>query len=343
MSGFVATKSNMHYTAPVWISEFGSAGRYDTLTADRNWWHNFITWMIGRDIEYAVWPLVGWQENGQGDLWAFNAYDSRGNKLSISDNNGQSDWRYNDWQRLTQAKSVKTGTVEAADTFRMLMADNENAIMSNTVAKDMAWYPGDRKAVCPDGLRLLGMTSGNNPRGLCTDVTYGRKLLDDSGKWEFVNDERHVTRDWAPGWTKYTCAPNQHLIGYAFTGRASYGAYCASLDNSFTKQTPITGSRAIYFDKSNVYPIDHGSFTAGGNTGVCNDDEVAMGYAFSTNTNGATPSVLLCGQTKLTKSVPISTINAAGQPLTIAATQMVSRSGLLPFVVVSCILTIALV
>ncbi|KDN41058.1 glycoside hydrolase family 5 protein [Tilletiaria anomala UBC 951] len=298
LAGYVATDTLKHYTAPVWISEFGSAGRYDTLTADRNWWHNFINYMIDRDLEFAVWPLVGWQSNGQGDLWALTAWDTNNNTLSISDNNGQADWRYQDWQRLMQAQNIKTGQVDAAPTFRMLFADNGNAVMSNKISSTKILLPGTRHAVCPDGLRLLGLTAENNPRGLCTDVTYGRDLWDaQKGIWDFVPDERHVTQDWAPGFTKLTCAPNQHLIGYSFTGRMSVGAYCAKFSDSWSSKNALNSTRVVFFDKQSNYPTNHGLFSAGGNTGACNDDEVAMGYAFSTLANGGTPAALLCSST----------------------------------------------
>lgn len=314
MAGYVALDPEKHYTAPVWISEFGSAGRYDTLTADRNWWRNMINWLIDRDIDFAVWPLTGWQTNGQGDLWALTSYDSNGNAISISDNNGQADWRYADWERLMQAQNVKAGQVSQAATFRMLFADNTNAIQSTRVAQATTSLPGQRKAVCPDGLRLLGLTAGNNPRGLCTDAVLGQDLWNASTDyWEFVSDERHVTQDWARGFTKFTCARNQHLIGYSFTGRSSAGAYCAQFSTAWGQANIIANTRTVFFNKQSNYPNDHGTFTAGGNTGACNDDEIAMGYAFSNSENGGTPAALYCGsvRARVASDPAFSTANAA--------------------------------
>ncbi len=346
LAGFAANdEPAKHYTAPVWISEFGSAGRYETLTANRNWWHNFISWMIGRDVGFALWPLTGWQENGQGDLWATLAYDRNGNALKISDNDGQADWRYGDWARLMQVPSVSEETIANEPTYRMLFADNQNAIMSNLIAQNANTFPGDRKAVCPDGLRLIGLTAGNNPRGLCTDATFGRTLWSaaSGSNWEFVNDERHVTQDWAAGLTKYTCARNQHLVGYSFSGRSARGAYCAQYSSDWANGNAIGATRAVYFDQRDNYPTDHGRFTAGGNTGACNDDEIATGYAFSASQNGGTPAALLCAsvraRTAADGSAATSTSAASSLRMSTGALHgLVSSSGglvlLLPALVV---------
>lgn len=86
-----------HYTRPVFISEFGVGGRNEFSQKYRDWWTNFTSFLYYADADFALWPLVGWHDNGQGDLWAMNAYDVNGSRLGIMD---PGDWRLDALARL---------------------------------------------------------------------------------------------------------------------------------------------------------------------------------------------------------------------------------------------------
>lgn len=300
LAGMVATSLDdlqMHYTAPVWISEFGVGGRNDNARRDRDWWSNFIDILIAGDLEYSIWPLVGWQENGQGDLWAFNAYSSKGERLSILD---QGDWRLSAYERLARdGNYTKSGYIDTPETWRMLAPDWGSQLQSNTISTQAPLIPGETKAACPDGLRLHGLTHSENPRGLCTDAHFGRNDWYERNATTFtvVTDEKYVSHpDWAHGYTKLQCPADSSLIGYSFTEKLSKAGLCAPVANDAQGQE--ASQRTVWFDKtSSPGATAHGSFASSNdvNVGVCNDDELLIGYAFTTkHGQGGIPSALLC-------------------------------------------------
>lgn len=297
LAGYVATpldEIQKHYTAPVWISEFGVGGRNNDLRRDRDWWSNFIDILDAGDFDYAIWPLVGWQEHGQGDLWAFNAYSSTGHRLSILDSG---DWRLVAYERL--AKRGQCGTsavVERPDIWRMLAPDWGDQVQSNTIYKQAADVPGLIKAACPDGLRLNGLSGSNVPRGLCTDARFGHSdwYKGDNATFAIVNDERHVNFDWAKGYQKLQCAQGTALIGYSSSKGGSMTALCAATHPDVLSTAPKT--RVVWFDRTSPSNLAHGSFAGGESTmGVCDDHELAVGYAFAKRRGqGSEPAALLC-------------------------------------------------
>ncbi|CAO1635811.1 unnamed protein product [Sympodiomycopsis kandeliae] len=300
LAGYVATppdEPQKHYTAPVWISEFGVGGRNDLSRRDRDWWTNFIDVLIQGDFDYSIWPLVGWQENGQGDLWAFNAYDSQGQRLSIMDHG---DWRLQDYTRLVRGSQIYTNeSIDIPEQWQMLMTDQGSQISSNTIFMQAPLVRGEIKAACPDGLRLQGLSHSKNPRGLCTDATFGENdwYKRSNATFSIVTDEGHVSDDdWAKGYTKLQCPKDASLIGYSFTGKLSSAALCAPLPTMLVGRSNRYTRRTVWFDRASVGPSTRGSFAAVGiTTGLCNDNEVAIGYAFTTrHSQGGIPSALLC-------------------------------------------------
>ncbi|MEV7086099.1 cellulase family glycosylhydrolase [Streptomyces sp. NPDC093085] len=281
---YVAEESGQHFTAPVWISEFG-AGANETGAAARTWFGNITDYFADHDADFAYWPLVGWEGH---DDWSLLRYAPDGRRSGLLD---QADWRATGWHRLMSAPSA-TGPVAAPPVWRQLATDHGDHVASLRTRATGDWAPGASKAVCPDGLRLagLGHTSG---RGLCTDVTTGELRAPD-GAHTVVTDERHVPQggDWASGYTKLQCPAGQFLIGYAHRGGRTAAALCAPA------RTALGGSgRTVWFDRSDNRPAGArgGDFAAYDYKGQCADGEYAAGIAYTTRLgSNPGPAALLC-------------------------------------------------
>lgn len=83
---FVADDTRRHYTAPVWISEFG-IGADETNPQGRTWFANFVDYLIEHDVDFAYWPAVGFTGHGR---WKLLDYDSQGRRSGVLDGD---DWR----------------------------------------------------------------------------------------------------------------------------------------------------------------------------------------------------------------------------------------------------------
>lgn len=307
-----------HYTAPVWISEFGSPGRNNNEQPDHDWWANFIDLLIEYDSEFALWPLVGWQENGQGDLWAMNAYDSKGGRLSILD---AGDWRLDAFQKLfgTAGKTGDVSVDPGKGTWRMLAPDWASQQQSNVVQSQQdagtLSIPGDNHASCPDGLRLQALSRNRHPRALCTDVTLGRAV------WDYATDptvtvvtestkegtsEASTPTDSALGRYTFSCPANNFLIGYAYSTLTSKAAVCAPLAGSLKASGERRSVEFQPFSKAQGLNV-HGQFTGSPDdlVGGCNDDEVAVGYTYSASSAGPDDSNPI-DETELTGAKPIA-------------------------------------
>ncbi|MEU6773738.1 cellulase family glycosylhydrolase [Streptomyces sp. NPDC046759] len=285
---FFVEETDRHYTAPVWVSEFG-IGAGETNPAARTWFARVTDYFADHDVDFAFWPLVGFAGH---DDWALLQYDGTGHRSGILD---AGDWRATAWQRLMSAPS-ETGPVAAVPTWRMLSVDHGDAVESLRVRAAGDWDPGAYKAVCPDGLRLtgLGHTGG---RGLCTDTAGsgpGGDLRAATGGQTVVTDERHVPPggDWASGYTKLQCPQGDFLIGYSVRGERVSAALCVPA------RSPLAGAgRTVWFDRSDNRPADAagGDFAYGDYKGQCADDEYAAGIAFTTRLGSRPgPDALLC-------------------------------------------------
>lgn len=285
---YVASQKDQHFTAPVWISEFGIGGREETGAKQRAWFENFVDFLIKTDADFAYWPLVGWHEGGKGNGWALLQWDSAGRRIGVFDGD---DWRAGAWKRLVEAPG-RTGEIAPADRWSMLSPDHGDFVESLRMRALPDWDEGARKAACPDDQRLAGLSHAGN-RGLCTDAG-ARGLAASDGAHEVVRDERHVEsgHDWAPGYTKLQCPSRQFMLGYSVRGAAVSAALCAEAG-----ETLPAGGRTVWFDRFDSRPPDAkgGDFAYGQYKGQCADDEYAAGLAYTAaaGSSGA-PDALLC-------------------------------------------------
>ncbi|MEV7521478.1 cellulase family glycosylhydrolase [Streptomyces sp. NPDC091371] len=271
-----------HFTAPVWVSEFG-IGSDETNPQARAWFGNFVDYLIERDADFAYWPLVGWTGHGS---WSILNYDAQGRRSGILDGG---DWRAADWARLAGAAG-KSGPVAASDTWDMLNLDHADAVQSLAARAGGDWDPGARKGACPDGQRIIGLAHRDG-RGLCTDA--GARGQAAPRASTVVRDERYVQQgDWAGGYTKYQCGPDQFMTGYSVRGQAVSAVLCADAG-----RTLGTSGRTVWFDRGDNRPAGGpgGEFALGNHKGQCGTDEYAAGVAFTGAwAKGKTPDALLC-------------------------------------------------
>ncbi|MCX4986315.1 glycoside hydrolase family 5 protein [Streptomyces sp. NBC_00572] len=280
---FVAADTGRHYTAPVWISEFG-IGADETNPQARAWFGNFVDYLVANDTDFAYWPLVGFTGHGR---WKLLDYDTEGRRSGILDGD---DWRAPDWRRLVTAPGL-TGPVPAVDRWNMLNLDHADAVQSLRTRTGGDWDQGARKGVCPDGQRIVGLAHRDG-RGLCTDA--GAPRLDASaGGFTVVTDERYVKEgDWAGGYTKLQCPRDQFMTGYSVRGQAVSAVLCTAASRAL----PVTG-RTLWFDRGDNRPAGGpgGEFAAGNYKGQCATGEYAAGIAFTGAwAKGKTPDALLC-------------------------------------------------
>ncbi|MGE7383924.1 glycoside hydrolase family 5 protein [Streptomyces sp. NPDC004126] len=286
---FVSAETGTHFTAPVWISEFG-IGADETGAAPRAWFQNLTSYLAGSDADFAYWPLVGWSTTAQGapggDSWALLRYDSTGRRTGVLD---PADWRTASLTALTTAPG-RTGPVPATPAWYQLSTDHRdhNASLRTRALGD--WDSGARKAVCPDGARLTGL-SHTGGRGLCTTSD----LRAPAGGHTVVRDEAHVPPggDWATGYTKLQCPAGQFLIGYSLRGERVSAALCAPARTAL----PAAAGRTLWFDRGDNRPpgAGGGDYARGHYKGQCAPTEYAAGIAFTTRAaSRPSPAALLC-------------------------------------------------
>ncbi|MBP5888557.1 glycoside hydrolase family 5 protein [Streptomyces scabiei] len=287
---FVTGEQNRHFTAPVWISEFGVGGRAETGVRPRAWFENFVDQLIRTDADFAYWPLVGRHENRTGNGWALLHWDAAGDRMGVYDGD---DWRAAAWARLTGAPG-RTGHVDPVPEWVMLSPDHGDFVASRRMRALPDWDPGARKAVCPDGLRLLGLSHTGN-RGLCSDVSAGPGW-DPAAGHRVVVDERYVVpgRDWAGGYTKLQCPDRHFLTGYSVRGAAVSAALCVPA----APGPPLgTGGHTVWFDRGDNRGSapKGGDFAQGHYKGQCADGEYAAGIAYTGRVGSSrTPDALYC-------------------------------------------------
>ncbi|GAA0681687.1 hypothetical protein GCM10010193_39250 [Kitasatospora atroaurantiaca] len=283
------TQSGQHFTAPVWVSEFGAGGRGSTAGKEQAWFDNFTDILIARDTDFAIWPLVGWADSSGKPLdnWALLSYDSAGKQLGIND---PGDWRATDWNKLINAPSL-TGQVARSPRWNMLNLDHTDYNVSARMLAQGDWDNGNRKASCPDTQRLVGLGRSDS-RGLCTDA--GQPAAG-SGAFVKVTDERYVTGgDWASGYSKLQCPNNSFAVGYSVHSNAMSSLLCAPAAGPLP-----TGGRTLWFDRGDNRPATGGSVASdwapGYYNGQCADNEYIAGVAYTWNWNqGGVPDALLC-------------------------------------------------
>ncbi|MFD7450123.1 glycoside hydrolase family 5 protein [Kitasatospora sp. NPDC059827] len=282
------TQDGQHFTAPVWVSEFGAGGRGSTDAKEQAWFDRFTDVLAANDTDFAVWPLVGWQHDGvPNDSWALLSYDTGGRQLGLND---PGDWRAADWNKLVNAPSY-TGPVAPVARWNMLDLDHGDQNVSARMLARPDWSPGNRKGDCPDGQRLAGLGRGSS-RGLCTDA--GQPPLG-TGDWVTVTDQRYVTGgDWASGYDKLQCPDNTFAVGYGVHNNAMSALLCAPAATAL----PSTG-RTVWFDRGDNRPANGGSLAGdwapGFYKGQCADGEYVAGVADTwRGLQYGVPDALLC-------------------------------------------------
>ncbi|WP_327303113.1 cellulase family glycosylhydrolase [Streptomyces sp. NBC_01298] len=283
------TQEGQHFTAPVWISEFGAGGRGSNDAKEQAWLHRFTDILVANDTDFAIWPLVGWTgaDGAPMDNWALLSYAANGARQGIGDGG---DWRADDWNRLVSTPG-RTGPVAQVDHWNMLDLDHADYDVSATMLAKPDWSPGNRKGNCPDSQRLTGLGRSSS-RGLCTDAGGPAKA---TGSWTVVTDERYVTAgDWAAGYNKLQCPAQTFAVGYAVRGNAMSALLCAPAAASL----PATG-RTLWFDRGDNRPATGGSnasdWAPGNYKGQCADTEYLAGVAYTWKWNhGGVPDALLC-------------------------------------------------
>ncbi|KAJ6632106.1 cellulase [Mycena sp. CBHHK59/15] len=282
---YVTLQDEMHFTAPVWISEFGVAGRQNSVPAEAVWFQNFVDYLVQTDADFAFWPLVGYLNNGTGNGWSLMNWDVNGKRTGLFDGD---DWRAPAWIELVNSTASATGQVARVPQWKMLSLDHGDFIQSPTVRATGDFDIGASKAVCPDGLRVVGISHGST-HALCTDYSYGA-LWAASRAFEVVYDERHVTQDWASGYTKYMCPAGYFVSGYAIRGVKLSTVLCAQ-----AAQTLGTTGRTVWFDQGDNRGDTTGDWASGQYKGSCDEDEYVGGIAFTTRLfNNGAPAALLC-------------------------------------------------
>ncbi|MFJ1704921.1 hypothetical protein [Kitasatospora sp. NPDC088346] len=283
-------QSGQHFTAPVWVSEFGTGGRGQTDQKEKDWFNRFTDILVKNDTDFAVWPVTGWTTDGKpNDNWAMISYDENGNRQSVLDSG---DWRTNAWNKLVNATG-KTGQVAKADRWNMINLDHDNQNASSWVrANSPITTPGNRQGSRPDGERLIGL-SREKHRGLCTDVNAPATRSDN---WEIVTNAKYTTKDWAPGWEKAQCPVGSMVAGYSMWDTAFTSVMCQPVAKRLG-----TTDRVVWFDRgdnpalnakqlrSDWAPYDY--------KGRCDTDEYLAGVAFNWSSSQKyhdTPDALLC-------------------------------------------------
>ncbi|MCX5195135.1 glycoside hydrolase family 5 protein [Streptomyces sp. NBC_00249] len=286
---FVSAETGAHFTAPVWISEFG-IGADETGAAPRTWFGNLTARLAASDADFAYWPLVGWSTTAQGapggDSWAMLRYDATGRRSGVLD---PADWRTSPWTALTTAPA-RTGAVPATPAWYQLSTDHRDHVASLRTRAAGDWDSGARKAACPDGARLAGLAHTGG-RGLCSTSD----LRAQAGGHTVVRDESYVPPggDWATGYTKLQCPAGQFLIGYSLRGERLSAALCAPARTAL----PAAGGRTVWFDRSDNRPAGTpgGDFASGHYKGQCMPTEYAAGIAHTTRAGSRPgPASLLC-------------------------------------------------
>ncbi|KAF7302243.1 Glycoside hydrolase [Mycena indigotica] len=280
---YVSLTEKMHYTAPVWISEFGSAGLGENFDRNKIWWQNFIDYLVQVDAEYAYWPLVSYAGAGGWGLTTWEKTPGGGNRKTVLDGD---DWRATAWNQLTNSAG-RTGGIPVFDEWKQLNIDHGDYMQSQTVRNTLGdWDNGAFKANCPDNHRLIGLSRSG--RGLCTDNGLGNMF---GGAFQTVWDERNIKNDWASGYTKFGCPANHFISGYAFRGSRVSTAICTRANRNLG-----TNGRTVWFDQGdNRADQLGGDFSFGQFKGSCAPNEYIGGIAFTTRIfNNGAPAALYC-------------------------------------------------
>ncbi len=259
--------NDQYYTAPVWVSEFGISGA-ESDPAARAWFSHLVRYLVDKDLDFAYWPF---NHEGYGLV---NEDYSR---------NLMDDWRYADLSRLLSASSAQP-PFATARLSRLAVGDRDE----NLAPAVGDWLPYARKASCPRGERIVGLSQDH--RALCSH----EKAQDPSlpspqyhvEAWQETAARPHGISDWAPGSTKYECPLNYFAVGYAQDKGRAGGLLCAGASRALS-----TSCRTVDFSKGDQRLSARGGDWADYSyKGQCGDQDYLAGYAHK----GGKVQALLC-------------------------------------------------
>ncbi|MFF8911041.1 glycoside hydrolase family 5 protein [Streptomyces olivaceoviridis] len=294
------TQEGQHFTAPVWISEFGVGGRgYDDDKA-KAWFKNFTDILVKNDTDFAQWPVVGWTDsNGKPqDNWALINYSADGRQLSVND---PGDWRATDWNKLVNAPS-KTGQIPQPNHWNMLNVEYGDYDASKKIYDTQArWSEGSTKeGSCPDGQRLLGIGRSYS-HALCTDFAEPKAT---GGDYVVAKGDVGITGDWGEGYNRLQCPNDTFAVGFSINNMSGnwnrpnmHQLLCAPSTTPLPHD--VSASRLVWFDNGDNRPATGGSAESdwGNNDykGQCKDTEYLAGVAYTWKWNhGGQADALLC-------------------------------------------------
>ncbi|MBM4253614.1 MAG: glycoside hydrolase family 5 protein [Deltaproteobacteria bacterium] len=227
--GYVVSEAR-HFTAPVWVSEFGEA--YNA--SNQRWFGYFVNYLREQDLDFAYWALnPGPKASGDEELFGLLHEDWQ---------EPISDWRTEQLSTLMAPRlgpGVEPGWEDRPKNhFTTLVFSDFDSVQSRD-RRD--WMPQAFKARCREGERIVGISSvqRGGPRAnhgvLCSDYGLGLSVSDvavvppsDSGRIE--------------------CEDNHYLAGLAQTrvkGRYRLaGGLCATSGSSLGRSC-----RKVLFEK----------------------------------------------------------------------------------------------
>ncbi len=215
--GYVVSPAR-HFTAPVWVSEFGEA--YNA--SDKKWFTYFVNYLRQQDLDFAYWALnPGPKASGDEELFGL---------LQDDWHEPISDWR-TDQLRTILAPRLGPGIEPGWDNLphnhftTLIFSDFDSQIATDR--RD--WMPEAFKARCREGERIVGVSLGHkgsnrmNHGVLCSD--YALNL---------GTEDVAVVPNSGAG--RLDCPAGRHLVGLAqsrVSGKyQAAGALCAGSGRS---------------------------------------------------------------------------------------------------------------
>ncbi|CAJ1366026.1 unnamed protein product [Effrenium voratum] len=223
--GFIV-KENQPYTAPVWVSEFGT---FSDCHKDScaNWWPDFLRYLSQGDLDWAVWHADGtWSRD---DLHPFHGPTNYG-VLSA-------DWRTPaaSGELLAALKTIQApwtgpGVASAAQRCNLHCADTWDAGWSNGRAGAAACSPCLRNRPCRGNLSVEDWCSKGWARISCgwTCCRAGLLSVDTCAE---SRCQRWYADSYQPSWpsgASDTSACRQCLRDERCRGHRTQAAWCAS-------------------------------------------------------------------------------------------------------------------
>ena len=283
-----------HYTAPVWLSEFGT----DKVNP---WFQNIVRYMNEKDMDFAYWPVTGGiRPNGYFERYGLLKEDFvtpiQDDRLALLQS----------IMMPTQGPGISSGDSEEMDSvvYRALSFYNKDQNESG----DPDWFANRYKGSCPLSMRMVGISLSFNAvdsitssairarHALCSEVEnpmipVGNTVINKNNEDSEAYIERvHTNFDWRSGASKLECGENQYIAGIAVSGSPSHdvaGVLCKT--NSFDLSNQCV-SRAFVNGDNRGSPLP-GDWSPGYRKSQCGEDEYIAGVALK---NRALDALLCC-------------------------------------------------